>query len=226
MVSALVKAPLFPLPDGALLPGELLSLHVFEPRYRAMLDDARKGSPVIAIATLLPGWEADYAGAPAVADIVGLGRMVDDRPQPDGTSDIVLQGMLRAEIATELDSDKPYRLAGLMPRPDETLHPAEAWRLRRELLLGIAGRLHTRAFRYDLTAGFDVGALVDRIAGSLELQSSLKVRVMQAIDPVARVELLLALLREREHRQRLLALIPSLQGFGLELDPGPPGGGA
>jgi hypothetical protein len=123
VVSALVKAPLFPLPDGALLPGELLSLHVFEPRYRAMLDDARKGSPVIAIATLLPGWEADYAGAPAVADIVGLGRMVDDRPQPDGTSDIVLQGMLRAEIATELDSDKLYRLAGLVPRPTRPCTP-------------------------------------------------------------------------------------------------------
>ena len=95
VVSALVKAPLFPLPDGALLPGEFLSLHVFEPRYRAMLEDARKGSPVIAIATLLPGWEADYAGTPAVADIVGLGRMVKDRPQPDGTSDIVEQALQR-----------------------------------------------------------------------------------------------------------------------------------
>jgi hypothetical protein len=49
---------------------------------------------------------------------------------------------------------------------------------------------------------------------------------MQAIDPGARVELLLALLREKEHRQRLLALVPSLQAFGLELNPGPPEGGA
>ena len=227
VVSALVKAPLFPLPDGALLPGELLPLHVFEPRYRAMLEDGRKGSPMIAIATLLPGWEADYAGTPAVAEIVGLGRLVDDRRRPDGTSDIVLQGLLRAEIATELDSDKPYRLAGLVPRPDGEQHPTESWRLRRELLLGIAGRLRTKAFRYDLTAGFDVGALVDRIAGSLDLQPPHKVRVMQAIDPVARVELLLALLREREHRQRLLELIPSLQSFSLELDPGePPRGSA
>lgn len=221
VVSALVKAPLFPLPNGALLPGELLSLHVFEPRYRAMLDDARTGSRVIAIATLLPGWEADYAGAPAVAEIVGLGRMVDDKLHDDGTSDIVLQGMLRAEIATELDSDKPYRLAGLMPRPDGEQHPAEAWRLRRELLLGIAGRVRTRAFRYDLTAGFDVGALVDRIASSLDLQPPLKVRMMQAIDPAERVELLLALLREKEHRQRLLELVPSLHAFSLQLVSGP-----
>ena len=226
MVSALVKAPLFPLPDGALLPGEFLPLHVFEPRYRAMLEDARKGSPMIAVATLLPGWEADYAGAPAVAEIVGLGRMVDDRRREDGTSDIVLQGLLRAEIATELDSDKPYRLAGLVPRPDGEQHPAEAWRLRRELLLGIAGRLRTRAFRYDLTAGFDVGALVDKIAGELELQPPLRVRMMQAIEPASRVELLLALLREREHRQRLLELIPSLSAFSLALESGEPPRGA
>ncbi|HZM01087.1 MAG TPA: LON peptidase substrate-binding domain-containing protein [Planctomycetota bacterium] len=226
MVSALVKAPLFPLPDGALLPGELLPLHVFEPRYRAMLADARAGSRVIAIATLLPGWEADYAGAPAIAEIVGLGRIVDDRSQPDGTSDIVLQGLLRAEVAVELESDRPYRLAGLVPCPDGELHPAEAWRLRCELLLGIAGRLRTRAFRYDLTAGFDVGALVDRIAGSLDLQPPHKVRMMQAIDPVERIGLLLALLREREHRRRLLELVPSLHAFALELDGGPqPEGG-
>jgi len=217
VVAALVKAPLFPLPDGALLPGELLPLHVFEPRYRTMLEDVRKGGRVIAIATLLPGWEADYAGAPAVAEVVGLGRIVDDRSQPDGSSDIVLQGLLRAEIAVELESDRPYRLAGLVPRPDGEQHPAEAWRLRRRLLLGMAGRLRARSFRYDLTAGFDVGALIDRIASSLELQPPLKVRMMQAIDLVERIELLLALLREKEHRARLLELIPSLHAFSLEL---------
>jgi Lon protease-like protein len=221
VVSALVKAPLFPLPHGALLPGELLPLHVFEPRYRALLADARQGSKMIAIATLLPGWEAEYAGAPAVAEIVGLGRMVDDRPRDDGTSDIVLQGLLRAEIAAELEAEKPYRLAGLLPRPDGEQHPVEAWRLRRALLLGIAGRLRTRGFGYDLTAGFDVGALVDRVAAALDLQPPHKVRVMQAVDPYERVELLLALLREKEHRQRLLELIPSLHDFSLSLDTGP-----
>jgi hypothetical protein len=44
--------------------------------------------------------------------------------------------------------------------------------------------------------------------------------MMQAIDPVERVGLLLALLREKEHRQRLLELIPSLAAFSLQLDPG------
>jgi hypothetical protein len=113
-----------------------------------------------------------------------------------------------------------------VPLPDGQQHPAEAFRLRRDLLLGLAGRLRSRAFTYDLTAGFDVGALVDRIASSLDLQPPRKVRMMQAIDPLERVELLLALLREKEHRQRLLELIPSLQAFSLQLGGREPESGA
>ena len=40
-----------------MLPGELLPLHVFEPRYRSMLEVARKSDRIIAIATLMPGFE-------------------------------------------------------------------------------------------------------------------------------------------------------------------------
>jgi len=208
--------PLFPLPNGALLPGELLPLHVFEPRYRVMLEDMRKGERLIGIATLLPGWETDYHGSPALADVVGLGRVVKDRLNPDGTSDIVLHGLLRAEIVEELPG-KPYRRAQLLLRGDGHWHAAETYRLRRELLTGIAERLRNRQLSFDLTAGFDVGALADRIASALDLSAEQRVDMLQAHDLERRVTLLLSLLREKAHRQQLLEIIPSLHAFSLAL---------
>ena len=208
--------PLFPLPHGALLPGELLPLHVFEPRYRVMLEAVRKGDRLLAVATLLPGWEADYHGTPAVAEVVGLGRIVKDRLNPDGTSDIVLHGLLRGELVEELPG-KPFRRARLVLRGDGHRHPAEVYRLRRGLLTGIAERLRNRQLSFDLTAGFDVGALVDRIASALDLSAEQRVEMLQALDLERRVELLLELLRDKAHRQQLLEIVPSLHAFSLAL---------
>ncbi len=212
-------APLFPLPNGALLPGELLPLHVFEPRYRTMMEAVRKGERLVAIATLLPGWEGDYHGQPPIAGIVGLGRVVKDRQNADGSSDIVLHGLLRAEVTAEIGG-QPFRQGRLALRSDDDRHPAEVYRLRRELLTGIAERLRTRHFTFDLTAGFDVGSLVDRIASSLDLQPDQRVEMMQAADLHQRIGLLLALLGDKAHRQHLLEIVPSLHAFTLLLEKG------
>ena len=51
------RIPLFPLPGVVLLPGALLPLHIFEPRYRAMVADALAGDRRIGMAMIRPGWE-------------------------------------------------------------------------------------------------------------------------------------------------------------------------
>ena len=59
----LAALPIFPLPRVVLLPGAALPLHVFEPRYRAMMHDCLEAGPrAIAMAMLAPGWERDYEG--------------------------------------------------------------------------------------------------------------------------------------------------------------------
>ena len=46
---------LFPLSDLVMFPSNLLPLHIFESRYREMLEDAMQGDQLISMATLLPG---------------------------------------------------------------------------------------------------------------------------------------------------------------------------
>jgi Lon protease-like protein len=58
--------PIFPLPNVVLFPNVFLPLHIFEPRYRAMLADALAGDRIIGMTLLMPGYEADYEGRPAV----------------------------------------------------------------------------------------------------------------------------------------------------------------
>lgn len=104
------RIPLFPLPGTALFPGMPLPLHVFEPRYRRMVQDALAGARVVGMVLLKPGWEDDYLGRPAVYPVGCAGHLQACEALPDGRFNIVLAGLARFRILHEED-DRPYRLA-------------------------------------------------------------------------------------------------------------------
>ena len=112
--SACQALPLFPLPGMVFLPFTLLPLHVFEPRYRALISDALAGDGVIAVPNLLGG-EAPNGGVPPVASVVGVGRIVQHQELPDGRSNVVLAGIGRATVLSEIPADAPYRIAHAAP---------------------------------------------------------------------------------------------------------------
>lgn len=108
------QAPLFPLPECALFPGQCLPLHVFEPRYLKMLCDAISGDRVIAVATLAPGYEPDYFTPRApIYPVVGVGRIEAAQRAGNDAADIVLRGVWRARIVAET-RPRPYRVADLV----------------------------------------------------------------------------------------------------------------
>ena len=61
-------ARLFPLPNLVFFPQVVQPLHIFEPRYRQMTADALAGDRLMALVLPRSGWEADYAGSPAVPE--------------------------------------------------------------------------------------------------------------------------------------------------------------
>jgi Lon protease-like protein len=104
-----MQIPLFPLPNVVLFPGVYLPLHIFEPRYRAMVVDALEGDRLIGMVLLRPGYEGDYEGRPAVFDVGCAGVITHHERLQDGRFNIVLQGTERFRIQDE-DHSRPYRI--------------------------------------------------------------------------------------------------------------------
>lgn len=132
---------LFPLHNVVLLPGVPLPLHIFEPRYRAMVADALEGDRLIGMVLLKPGFEADYEGRPPIFPIGCRGVIVHSAKLDDGRYNIVLNGLERVRVIEE-NHERPYRRAVVEVLPDPPLDDEERtamreMRSRLETLLGI-----------------------------------------------------------------------------------------
>src|SRR5258705_2438166 len=108
--------PIFPLPNVVLFPNVFLPLHIFEPRYRQMVDVALNGDRIIGMVLLRPGWERDYEGRPPVYPIGCAGVITHPERLHDGRFNIVLRGMEKFRIAAE-ETEEIYRLANVLAPP-------------------------------------------------------------------------------------------------------------
>jgi uncharacterized protein len=116
--------PIFPLPNAVLFPGVSMPLHIFEPRYRAMVRDALVGERLIGMTLLKPGFEAEYERRPPIYPIGCAGLITHAEPLSDGRFNIVLQGLERFRVTGE-DHSRPYRLA-YIDRLDAAIPSANA----------------------------------------------------------------------------------------------------
>lgn len=98
---ALKKLKVFPLPPAVLLPGSALPLHIFEARYRQMVEDALATDGVFAMAQVKPGEEGRLAHEPALEELLSVGVIAFHEVLEDGRFDLVLAGVARARIVEE-----------------------------------------------------------------------------------------------------------------------------
>ncbi|HSF66800.1 MAG TPA: LON peptidase substrate-binding domain-containing protein [Nitrospiraceae bacterium] len=106
------RIPVFPLPNVVLFPKTYLPLHIFEPRYRAMVSDVAASGQCIGMVLLKDGWETDYYGHPPVFSMGCVGRLASVQSLADGCFNILLQGLERFSIEQEW-YDKAYREAAI-----------------------------------------------------------------------------------------------------------------
>src|SRR5262245_8947411 len=102
--------PLFPLPNVVFFPRMALPLHVFEPRYRAMVRDSARGARLIGMVLLRGEWRENYEGRPPIFAAGTMGEMIRVAELPDGRFDIVLRGIREFTIVEEM-ARQPYREA-------------------------------------------------------------------------------------------------------------------
>jgi Lon protease-like protein len=191
--AALTSLPIFPLANCVLLPGGLLPLHVFEPRYRELTRDCLAGHQLMGIARLRPGYETTYYGRPPVFEKCGVGRIICSEELPDGRFALLLRGVARAEIARELPSQRNYRLVEARPLDDDYYDPQDAHDHQRRLII-LCDRLaevieHGGAQLRDLVRSFDSpGACADAIAAALVMDPDARQELLEARDPMVRLQ--------------------------------------
>ncbi|HEY6880897.1 MAG TPA: LON peptidase substrate-binding domain-containing protein [Polyangiales bacterium] len=111
-VDWLQELAVFPLPRVVFFPGTQLPLHIFEPRYRAMMRDClQSGRLAMAVTLLKPGYESDYEGRPPMHDVCTIGRIEKHEELPDGRFNLLLRGLNRVKLHELPAGDLPYRRA-------------------------------------------------------------------------------------------------------------------
>ena len=100
------RVPLFPLAGAILFPRAQLPLHIFEERYRQMVEDALAGSGQIAM--IQPVDESDR---PPLYKVGCVGELVGVEEMEDGRFNIMLMGSNRFRLIAEADPGTPYRQA-------------------------------------------------------------------------------------------------------------------
>jgi Lon protease-like protein len=191
--------PLFPLPNVVLFPNVFLPLHIFEPRYQAMVGDAIGGDRLIGMVLLRPGWESDDEGRPSVYPIGCSGLITHVERLPDGRYDIVLRGVERFRIVEE-DHTRSYRRALVQPLVEGRLAADDraAIRIGRARLEGILAPAIDRTsgsgheFHIPVTMGDE--DLVNALAQYLDLEPLEKQALLEHNTLRARIDSLVELL--------------------------------
>ena len=183
--------PIFPLPELTFFPHTVLPLHVFEARYRAMVTDALARERRLAIVHLKPGFEADYAGKPAVHAVAGAGEIVSCERLSNGRYNILLRGESRVRLEQELPSDTLYRLLRARRLPDAEPAGDVAPALTRirascKTLLDALGR-PADLLDTALADGQAAGVISDRVAAAVLPDADLRQRLLETVDVAARV---------------------------------------
>src|SRR5271170_2915473 len=190
------------LPNAILFPQALLPLYIYEPRYRAMLKQSLENQRMFAVA--LPHNPSSPKLVPRRIAGVGLIRACVDKP--DGTSNLILQGVSRVRF-TDFVREKPYYVGKIEVLSTEESDELEVEALSAKVLEMIgtmhdAGDIQAEGILKFLNEIRDCDALADIVTYSF-------------VDDVARKQEILETLNLRQRLQKVIV--------GLRHQASPPG---
>lgn len=209
MEVALNALPLFPLPDIVLFPEMLLPLHVFEPRYRALVRDVLATHRCLSVVRIADVAVVDAEGNPPIERVAGAGVILHHQELPGGRFNILVKGVCRVEL-DELPFEPPYRRARatVLASDDEEVSQAELTGLvTTATRFASIVRSRDRGFAFRLPKGGSPGAVADSCAHHLLVDGRERQRVLETPRVRERVRLVStalasqALLLSRDGRQ-------------------------
>lgn len=196
-------ARLFPLPDLVMYPHVMQPLHIFEQRYCDMLNSALDSDGLIAMSLLAPGWEADYEGRPPLNPHACLGKIVTHQRQDDGHYNVLLLGLRRIKIESELPPNNSYREAKVSLLDDywyeendnarSALQTELTERFQESLPQGQPTNLNVEEL---LSAEIPLGVLTDLVSFAVPLDLKTKSKLLGECNVDERARMLLQAMRQ------------------------------
>ena len=117
------QVPVMPLPGALLFPHALLPLHIFEPRYQAMLEHALREHRMFSVALIQPQ-RSQWSSTDDFFHVAGLGLIRACVGRGDGTSNLILQGLRRVRF-TGFEQSVPFPIAQIEPLESESTTSVE-----------------------------------------------------------------------------------------------------
>ena len=187
------RVPLFPLSGAILFPRAHLPLHIFEDRYRAMVEDAMAGPGRIAM--IQPVDEGDSS---TLFNVGCVGELVGVEELDDGRFNIMLLGSQRFRLIGEADGGTPYRQADIDveafddddPEPLSSIQRADVEREARRF-----GDSLSLAVDWDAVGRLDDEMLVNAIAQVAPFDPGAKQALLEEATLPGRADLVVQLMQ-------------------------------
>jgi uncharacterized protein len=197
-MSTISRLSIFPLGGALLFPRMQLPLHIFEPRYRALVSDAMARDRKIGMVQPRPGPAPTNKGAdsPPLFDVGCVGRIAHVEALDDGRYNIVLEGLARFRILNELSVATPFRQVEAELEDDT---PADPLPLAQRASLEQESRRYADAQGYsvdwDAVGRLDDESLVNGIAQIAPFDVAAKQALLEAPSLDDRAEMIIQLMQ-------------------------------
>lgn len=191
-------ARVFPLPNLVMFPHVMQAIHIFEPRYRAMLEEAVEDDRLIAMGVHAPGWQKDEEGRPPLRPTACLCRVATHQRTPEGTYNVLMLGVRRIRLGSETPPTRPFRVfeAEILEEHEPEAPEGAAATLQQKLLAAFKQAMPKMPTAYDqldqlLGSQITLGMLADIVAYTIDLDLEWKMRLLAECDVFRRTQLLL-----------------------------------
>jgi len=130
------RIPLFPLASVVLFPRTSVPLHIFEPRYRRMVESALETDRRLAMVTVRPEHAGEMQGDPPIYPVGCAGFIRSYQRLADGRYNLLLAGSHRVRIEGELPraGDRPFRIGEVSPLEDPVRDASLCAQLRAQVV--------------------------------------------------------------------------------------------
>jgi len=190
------RLSVFPLTGALLFPRMHLPLHIFEPRYRALISDSMARDRRIGMIQPKPAQTSAEADTPQLFGIGCVGKIAHVEAMDDGRYNIVLEGLARFRMVRELDVTTPFRQIEAIIEV-EAEEPPLASIQRADLERESRRFAESQGFAvdWDAVGRLDDESLVNGIAQIAPFDSAAKQALLEAADLMSRADLIVQLMR-------------------------------